>query len=195
MVCPYCGKTESKVVDSRLAKDGITIRRHRQCLACSDRFTTYESTQEHLLPFLIVKNTGQGATIPNLRTMLSIISSTLTMLSEETEKLIDKVDKVEKTQVAKQSKRTAASNKIAPAKNKSGSLTSIDRHIQPPEEGIIEEGLDLNEAVKDYEKGLILEALEKTDWVKAKAARLLHINRTTLVEKIKYKKLTQAASP
>ncbi len=116
MECPYCGKTESKVVDSRLVKDAITIRRRRQCLTCSDRFTTYESTEEHLLPFLIVKNTGQGSSIPNLRTMLSIVSSTLTMLSEETEKLIDKVDKVEKTQVAKQSKRTAASNKKAPEK-------------------------------------------------------------------------------
>ena len=187
MECPYCGNTDSKVVDSRLAKDAITIRRRRQCLTCSDRFTTYESTEERLLPFLIVKNTGQGSSIPNLRTKLSIISSTLTVLSEETEKLIDKVDKVEKTQVAKQSKRTAASNKKAPAKNKSRSLTSIDRHIQPPEEGI---SLALNQAVKDYEKRLILEALEKTNWVKAKAARLLHINRTTLVEKIKNKKLS-----
>ncbi len=193
MECPYCGKTESKVIDSRLAKAAITIRRRRQCLTCSDRFTTYESTEERLLPFLIVKNTGQGSSIPNLRTKLSIISSTLTMLSEETEKLIDKVDKVEKTQVAKQSKRTAASNKKAPAKNKSRSLTSIDRHIQPPEEGIIEGGLALNQAVKDYEKRVILEALEKTNWVKAKAARLLHINRTTLLEKIERQDLIEIA--
>jgi len=79
MECPYCGKTESKVIDSRLAKEAITIRRRRQSLACSQRFTTYESTEERLLPFLITKNTGQGATIPNLRTILSTISSTLTM--------------------------------------------------------------------------------------------------------------------
>jgi len=118
--CPYCGKTESKVVDSRLAKDGITIRRRRQCLACSDRFTTYESTEEHLLPFLIVKNTGHGSSIPNLRTMLSIISSTLTMLSEETQKLIDKVDKAEKSQLAEE----GASKKKVPAKDKAKSLTS-----------------------------------------------------------------------
>lgn len=48
---------------------------------------------------VIEENTGQGSTIPNLKTVLSIISSTLTMLSEETQKLIDKVDKVEKAQV------------------------------------------------------------------------------------------------
>ena len=185
------------MIDSRLAKDGITIRRRRQCLACSDRFTTYESTEEHLLPFLIVKNTGQGSTIPNLRTMLSIISSTLTVLSEETEKLIDKVDKVENTHVAKESKRKAASKKKAPAEEKATSLPSTEKvvqiikgHIQGGEEDIFEEDLALHEAVKDYENRLILEALEKSNWVKARAARLLHINRTTLVEKIKNKRLS-----
>jgi len=198
MKCPYCGKTDNKVIDSRLAKDAITIRRRRQCLTCSDRFTTYESTQEHLLPFLIVKNTGQGSSIPNLRTMLSIISSTLTMLSEETEKLIDKVDKVEKSHLAEE----AVSKRKAPAKDKAESLTSTDQvvqiikgHTQGAQERIFEGGLALNQAVEDYENRLILEALEKTNWVKAKAARLLHINRTTLLEKIKSKNLTQGASP
>ena len=45
------------------------------------------------------------------------------------------------------------------------------------------------DAVKDYEKRLILEALEKSNWVKTKAAKLLNINRTTLVEKIKKQNL------
>jgi DNA-binding NtrC family response regulator len=48
--------------------------------------------------------------------------------------------------------------------------------------------------VKDYEKKLILEAPEKTNWVKARAARLLHINRTILVEKIKSKNLAETGS-
>lgn len=126
MDCPYCGKTDSKVIDSRLAKDAIAIRRRRQCMTCSDRFTTYESTEERLLPLLIVKNTGQGSSIPNLRTMLSIISSTLTMLSEETEKLIDKVDKVEKSHLAEE----ATFKKKAPAKDKAESLTSTDQVVQ-----------------------------------------------------------------
>jgi transcriptional regulator NrdR family protein len=202
MECPYCGNNHNKVKDSRLSKGGITIRRRRRCLACSDRFTTYESTGERLLPFLIVKNSGQGATIPNVKTMLSFMSSTLTVLSEETEKLIDKVGKLEKTQVARESKRMAASKKKAPAKKKAEPLTSTDqvakvikRHIQPAEGDILEEGLSLYEAVKDYEKRLILEALEKSNWVKAKAARVLRINRTTLVEKIKNQNLTEGASP
>jgi DNA-binding NtrC family response regulator len=53
------------------------------------------------------------------------------------------------------------------------------------EEVILGDELNLNEAVQDYEKKIILEALEKTNWVKSKAAKLLNINRTTLVAKIK----------
>ena len=60
---------------------------------------------------------------------------------------------------------------------------SVSRH--PAKEVIIDNDLNLNEAVQDYEKRIILEALEKTNWVKSKAAKLLNINRTTLVAKIK----------
>ena len=67
--------------------------------------------------------------------------------------------------------------------------------IQPAEGDILNEGLTLYEAVKDYEKRLILEALENSNWVKTKAAKLLNINRTTLVEKIKNQNLTEGASP
>jgi len=68
------------------------------------------------------------------------------------------------------------------------------RSIQQFEEDILEEGLTLDEAVKDYEKRLILEALEKSNWVKTKAAKILNINRTTLVEKIKKQNLAKTAS-
>ena len=70
----------------------------------------------------------------------------------------------------------------------------IKTHIQGAQKDILEEGLTLDEAVQDYEKRLILEALEKTNWVKAKAARLLHINRTTLVEKIKKQNFAETPS-
>ena len=42
MRCPSCGYGESKVVDSRPADDGASIRRRRECLECGNRFTTYE---------------------------------------------------------------------------------------------------------------------------------------------------------
>jgi len=66
--------------------------------------------------------------------------------------------------------------------------------IQQFEEDIVEEALTLDEAVKDYEKRLILEALEKSNWVKTKAAKILNIKRTTLVEKIKKRNLAKTAS-
>jgi transcriptional regulator NrdR family protein len=45
MQCPKCRKTKSKVIDSRPAKDKLSIWRRRECLACSTRFTTFEATE------------------------------------------------------------------------------------------------------------------------------------------------------
>ena len=45
MKCPYCGFMESKVIDSRPADDGTSIRRRRECLKCQKRFTTYEKLE------------------------------------------------------------------------------------------------------------------------------------------------------
>ena len=55
MRCPYCTKIDNRVIDSRLSKDGRTIRRRRECLACSRRFTTYEKLEE-VLPMVIKKD-------------------------------------------------------------------------------------------------------------------------------------------
>ena len=55
MKCPYCTKIENKVIDSRLSKDGRTIRRRRECIECGRRFTTYEKLEE-VLPMIIKKD-------------------------------------------------------------------------------------------------------------------------------------------
>ena len=55
-------------------------------------------------------------------------------------------------------------------------------------------GLNLSHAVEEFENRLILEALERTNWVKSRAAQLLHINRTTLIEKLKKKSLADVVS-
>ena len=52
MHCPFCGHEETKVTDSRLAGEGQQIRRRRECLKCSERFTTFE-TAELVMPHLI----------------------------------------------------------------------------------------------------------------------------------------------
>lgn len=55
MKCPYCTEIDNKVIDSRLSKDGRSIRRRRECVACGRRFTTYEKLEE-LLPMVIKKD-------------------------------------------------------------------------------------------------------------------------------------------
>ena len=57
MQCPSCRNVEDKVVDSREATEGETIRRRRECLKCGRRFTTYERIEEH--PLMVVKKDGR----------------------------------------------------------------------------------------------------------------------------------------
>ncbi len=57
MKCPFCTEIDNKVIDSRLSKDGSVIRRRRECLLCSRRFTTYEHIEE--IPITIVKKDGR----------------------------------------------------------------------------------------------------------------------------------------
>ena len=56
MKCPFCGYKESKVVDSRPAEEGSSIRRRRECLQCEKRFTTYETVES--LPMVVIKKDG-----------------------------------------------------------------------------------------------------------------------------------------
>jgi transcriptional repressor NrdR len=108
MECPHCGKTDDEVIDSRLTKEGIAIRRRRQCLSCGGRFTTYESREEQLPLVLIRKDAGPGATIANLKMVLGSMSKGFRALTRETEKLIVRAERLEKAEAAKQSKRKPA---------------------------------------------------------------------------------------
>ena len=57
MKCPFCGISDNKVIDSRLSKDGNAIRRRRECIECSRRFTTYEHLED--IPIMIIKKDGR----------------------------------------------------------------------------------------------------------------------------------------
>ncbi|MCC6265667.1 MAG: transcriptional repressor NrdR [Bryobacterales bacterium] len=57
MMCPFCGHTGDKVIDSRESKEGNVTRRRRECLECARRFTTYERIDE--IPFMVVKKDGR----------------------------------------------------------------------------------------------------------------------------------------
>jgi len=56
MKCPFCNHSESKVIDSRESKKGLSIRRRRECISCKKRFTTYEKIEE--IPYMVVKKDG-----------------------------------------------------------------------------------------------------------------------------------------
>ncbi len=55
--CPWCSADDDRVVDSRLAEEGVAIRRRRECLGCGRRFTTFERVEEQ--PLWVVKRSGQ----------------------------------------------------------------------------------------------------------------------------------------
>ena len=57
MHCPFCGAEDTKVIDSRLAGEGAMVRRRRECLTCSERFTTFESA-ELVMP-RVIKSDGR----------------------------------------------------------------------------------------------------------------------------------------
>ena len=71
MKCPFCGDTESKVVDSRHSEDGQSIRRRRECMGCQRRFTTYEIVES--LPIIVVKRNGSRQSFDRNKIVNSMI--------------------------------------------------------------------------------------------------------------------------
>jgi transcriptional repressor NrdR len=65
MKCPFCGYTESRVIDSRPAEEGATIRRRRECLSCQKRFTTYEIMER--VPLVVIKKDGSRQTFDKMK--------------------------------------------------------------------------------------------------------------------------------
>lgn len=71
MKCPFCANLESKVVDSRPADEGASIRRRRECLNCGKRFTTYETMES--LPLVVVKKDGSRQSFDKDKVLRSMI--------------------------------------------------------------------------------------------------------------------------
>lgn len=73
MKCPYCEYFESKVVDSRPTDEGQAIRRRRECIKCTKRFTTYEKIEE--IPIMIVKKDGNRQAYDRNKILNGILKS------------------------------------------------------------------------------------------------------------------------
>lgn len=71
MKCPFCGYEESKVIDSRPTDEGERIRRRRECLQCTKRFTTYEMIES--LPIVVIKKDGSRETFDRQKLLTGML--------------------------------------------------------------------------------------------------------------------------
>src|SRR5512135_1993001 len=107
MRCPYCTSLDNKVVDSRMGKEGESIRRRRECLKCEGRFTTYERVEE-VLPSVIKKD-GRREPFDRLK-ILNGLKKACEKRPISTEMLERTVDEIEKSLQEKGLKEIPSTN-------------------------------------------------------------------------------------
>lgn len=93
MKCPFCARIDDKVVDSRTIKDGGLIRRRRECLSCTKRFTTYERIEE--IPLMVVKKDGRREAFDRSKIVIGILKA-CEKRPVGIEQIEDMVDSIEK---------------------------------------------------------------------------------------------------
>ena len=87
MKCPYCGSTDSEVVETRASEDVDTIRRRRECLKCEKRFTTYERIEN--VNLVVIKKDGKREQFDRDKLKSGIIRS-----CEKTKVSLDAIEKI-----------------------------------------------------------------------------------------------------
>jgi len=93
MRCPFCGHLEDKVVDSRQTKDGMSIRRRRECLDCTRRFTSYERIEE-VYPQIVKKDgTREDFDRSKIKKGVRIACSKLRISLEDVENVVNEVER------------------------------------------------------------------------------------------------------
>ena len=73
MKCPFCAHLDDKVIDSREGRAGDLIRRRRECLKCSRRFTTYERIDE--IPYMVIKKDGRRERFDRQKILQGLLKS------------------------------------------------------------------------------------------------------------------------
>lgn len=93
MRCPFCSHIEDKVVDSREAKDGDSIRRRRECLGCNRRFTSYERIDE--IPYMVVKKDGKRESWDRSKVLAGLLraSEKRPISTSQLEAIVNEVEK------------------------------------------------------------------------------------------------------
>jgi transcriptional repressor NrdR len=90
--CPWCAVDDDRVVDSRLADEGASIRRRRECLSCGRRFTTFERVDE--LPLWVVKRSGDREPFDRSKIVAGVRSATKNRPVSE-DQMVDLAQQVE----------------------------------------------------------------------------------------------------
>ena len=93
MRCPFCKEEDSRVVDSRSADDGNTMRRRRECTSCGKRFTTYETVEK--IPLMVIKNDGRRVVFDRNKLLNGLIRS-CDKRDIPTERIVALADEIEK---------------------------------------------------------------------------------------------------
>ena len=108
MKCPFCSHLEDKVIDSRLGKEGKSIRRRRECLSCKARFTTYEQVEE-VFP-MVVKKDGRREQFDRQKILIGVKKACekRPISVEILEKLVDDVERI----IQENSEREIPSSRI-----------------------------------------------------------------------------------
>ncbi|MBC5743485.1 transcriptional repressor NrdR [Lachnospiraceae bacterium MD308] len=92
MKCPYCSNPDTRVVDSRPAEDGTSIRRRRSCDSCGKRFTTYEKVET--IPLIIIKKDNTREQYSRMKIENGVIRACYKrpVPAEEIERMIDRIE-------------------------------------------------------------------------------------------------------
>ncbi|MBC8121513.1 MAG: transcriptional repressor NrdR [Gemmatimonadaceae bacterium] len=92
MLCPFCSYSDNRVLESRLAEEGSSVRRRRECKSCKRRFTTYERIE--FVPTVVIKRNGRRETFDRSKVLRGvIIACEKTDISHERiEQLVDDVE-------------------------------------------------------------------------------------------------------
>ncbi|MBP7402446.1 MAG: transcriptional repressor NrdR [Clostridia bacterium] len=92
MRCPFCSHDEDRVIDSRPSEEGAAIRRRRECIACGNRFTTYEKVET--LPLLVVKKDGTRQAFDRAKLYSGIMKACekRPVTTEQLDSLVDSIE-------------------------------------------------------------------------------------------------------
>lgn len=156
MKCPFCSDMENKVIDSRLTKEGLEIRRRRECQSCNMRFTTYERIEE-ILP-MVVKKDGRREPFDRDKILSGIKKACeKRAISIETmESIVDKIEKELHESEVKEIKGEKLGEKVMQA------LHDLDEVAYVRFASVYRSFKDISEFMNELQ-GLLIESSQKKD--------------------------------